>query len=195
MQLYHNTNISRFLLLPLKCRKCGASCFLIIPRALPPLPKTGKSSTFKQQEKRKMQKTGFGGQCTQGCPPAGEVRPLQEDVAGAAGGQGQQAALVPGLLEAQSRPGVYAKGKPDFKGCSENRWGMEHHPLLHWALIVARLFQVQVAAESYPPGTHLHLHQHRHHPLLQQQILEPRVSVFPFFNRGAFPLAGWLLPL
>jgi hypothetical protein len=29
---------------------------------------------------------------------------------------------------------------------------MEHHPLLHWALIVARLFQVQVVAESYPPG-------------------------------------------
>jgi hypothetical protein len=30
---------------------------------------------------------------------------------------------------------------------------MEHHPLLHWALIVARLFQVQVTAESNPPGT------------------------------------------
>jgi hypothetical protein len=29
---------------------------------------------------------------------------------------------------------------------------MEHHPLLHRALIVARLFQEQVAAESYPPG-------------------------------------------
>jgi hypothetical protein len=54
----------------------------------------------------------------------------------------------------------YAKGKPDFKGSSENGWGMEHHPLLHWALIVARLFQVQVAAESYQPATLLHLHQH-----------------------------------
>jgi hypothetical protein len=30
---------------------------------------------------------------------------------------------------------------------------MEHHPLLHWALIVARLSQVQVEAESYPLGT------------------------------------------
>ncbi len=47
----------------------------------------------------------------------------------------------------------YARGKPDFKGCSEGRCGMEHHPLLHWALIVARLFLVQVVAESYPPGT------------------------------------------
>ncbi len=49
----------------------------------------------------------------------------------------------------------YAKGKPDFKVCSENGCSMEHHPLLHWALIVARLFQVQVAAESYTPGTHV----------------------------------------
>jgi hypothetical protein len=32
---------------------------------------------------------------------------------------------------------------------------MDHHPLLHWALIVARLFQIQVAPESYPPGTQL----------------------------------------
>ncbi len=43
------------------------------------------------------------------------------------------------------------KGKPDFKGSCEGGCGMEHHPLLHWALIVARLFQVQVVAESYPP--------------------------------------------
>jgi hypothetical protein len=34
----------------------------------------------------------------------------------------------------------YARGKPDFKGCSEGGCGMEHHPLVHWALIVARLF-------------------------------------------------------
>jgi hypothetical protein len=47
----------------------------------------------------------------------------------------------------------YVKAKPDFKGCSENGCDLEHHPLLHWALIVAWLFQVQVAAESYPPGT------------------------------------------
>jgi hypothetical protein len=47
----------------------------------------------------------------------------------------------------------YARGNPDYKGCSESGRGMEHHPLLHWALIVARLFQVQVAAETYPPGT------------------------------------------
>jgi hypothetical protein len=38
----------------------------------------------------------------------------------------------------------YTKGKADFKGCSMGGCGMEHHPLLHWALIVARLFQVQV---------------------------------------------------
>jgi hypothetical protein len=47
----------------------------------------------------------------------------------------------------------FAKGKPEFKGCSEGGCGMEHHPLLHWALIVARLFQMQVVADSYPPGT------------------------------------------
>ncbi len=47
----------------------------------------------------------------------------------------------------------YTRGKPDFKECSKGRCGIEHHPLLHWALIVARLFQVQVVAESYPPGT------------------------------------------
>jgi hypothetical protein len=47
----------------------------------------------------------------------------------------------------------YARGKPENKGCNENGCGIEHHPLLHWALIVARLFQVQVAAESYPSGT------------------------------------------
>jgi hypothetical protein len=46
----------------------------------------------------------------------------------------------------------YAKGKADYSGCSRSGCGMEHHPLLHWALIMARLFQVQVAAESYPPG-------------------------------------------
>jgi hypothetical protein len=34
----------------------------------------------------------------------------------------------------------YARGKPDYKGCSESGCGMEHHPLLHWALIVALLW-------------------------------------------------------
>jgi hypothetical protein len=33
-----------------------------------------------------------------------------------------------------------SKGKADFKGYSEGGCGMEHHPLLHWALIAARLF-------------------------------------------------------
>ncbi len=47
----------------------------------------------------------------------------------------------------------FTKGRAEFKGCSEGQCGMEHHPLLHWALIVARLFQVQVVADSYPPGT------------------------------------------
>ncbi len=32
---------------------------------------------------------------------------------------------------------------------------MDHHILLHWALFVARLFQVQIANESYPPETQL----------------------------------------
>jgi hypothetical protein len=41
--------------------------------------------------------------------------------------------------------------------------------------------------------THLHLHQHQHRPLLQQQTLEPRVSVF-LFNHSVFSLAGCLLP-
>ncbi len=63
-----------------------------------------------------MQKTGFGGQYMQGGPPAGEVRPLQEDVAGAVGDQGQQAALVPGLLEAHSRPGVLRQGEAGLQG-------------------------------------------------------------------------------
>jgi hypothetical protein len=44
----------------------------------------------------------------------------------------------------------YTKAKADFKGCSEGGCGMEHHPVLHWALI-AKLFQVQVVAEYYPP--------------------------------------------
>jgi hypothetical protein len=47
----------------------------------------------------------------------------------------------------------FTKARPEFKGCSEGGCGMEHHPLLHWALIVARLFQVQVVADSYTPGT------------------------------------------
>ncbi len=34
----------------------------------------------------------------------------------------------------------FTKSKADFKGCSENRCGVEHHPLLHWALIMAWLF-------------------------------------------------------
>jgi hypothetical protein len=46
----------------------------------------------------------------------------------------------------------FIKSKAGFKGCSENRCDVEHHPLLHWALIMARLFQVQVAADSYPLG-------------------------------------------
>jgi hypothetical protein len=36
----------------------------------------------------------------------------------------------------------YTKGNTEFKGCSESRCGMEHLPLLNWALIMARLFQV-----------------------------------------------------
>ncbi len=47
----------------------------------------------------------------------------------------------------------YAKDKADFRGCSKGGCSMEHHPMLHWALIVAGLFQVQVTAEFYPPGT------------------------------------------
>jgi hypothetical protein len=47
----------------------------------------------------------------------------------------------------------YIRAKVDFKGCRRPGCGMEHHPLLHRTLIVARLFGVQVAAESYPLGT------------------------------------------
>jgi hypothetical protein len=36
--------------------------------------------------------------------------------------------------------------------CSKSECGMDHHPLLHWALIVACLFQVHVVPESYPAG-------------------------------------------
>ncbi len=42
--------------------------------------------------------------------------------------------------------------------------------------------------------THLHLHQHRHYHLLQQQILEPRVSVLSF-QLWCFSLAGCPLAL
>jgi hypothetical protein len=38
--------------------------------------------------------------------------------------------------------------------------------------------------------THPHLYQHQQQHLLQLQILEPTVGIFPFFNRGAF--FGWL---
>jgi hypothetical protein len=48
----------------------------------------------------------------------------------------------------------YAKAEAKYKWCNKSRCGMDHHPVLHWALIVARVFQVQVAAaESYPAGT------------------------------------------
>jgi hypothetical protein len=29
----------------------------------------------------------------------------------------------------------YQKGKAEYQGCSESRCGMDHHPLLHWALM------------------------------------------------------------
>jgi hypothetical protein len=63
----------------------------------------------------------------------------------------------------------YTKGKADFKGCSEGGSSMEHHPLLHWALIITRLFQVQVAAESYPLGTQIFL--------LRQRVKMGKVKV------------------
>jgi hypothetical protein len=44
----------------------------------------------------------------------------------------------------------YQKAKSEYKGGSESGCGMDHHPLLHWALIVARLFQVQVALGVLP---------------------------------------------
>jgi hypothetical protein len=71
----------------------------------------------------------------------------------------------------------FAKGKADFKGCSEGRCGMEHHPMLHWALIVARLFQVQVVAESYPPGTQVFQ--------LQQRVKIGKTEVSRAFDGGS----------
>jgi hypothetical protein len=71
----------------------------------------------------------------------------------------------------------YTKGKAHFKGCSEGGCGMEHHPLLHWALIVARLFQVQVAAESYPPGTQIFQ--------LRQRVKMGKVEVGIAFDGGS----------
>jgi hypothetical protein len=44
----------------------------------------------------------------------------------------------------------YHKVKTEYRGYSESGCGMYHHLLLHWALIVARLVQGQVAPESYP---------------------------------------------
>ncbi len=51
----------------------------------------------------------------------------------------------------------YQKAQADYKGCCELRCCIDHHTLLHWALIVSYLFQVQVAPESYPssPGSQL----------------------------------------
>jgi hypothetical protein len=40
----------------------------------------------------------------------------------------------------------HTKGRADFQGCSKSGC---------WALILARLFKVQVAAESYPPGSQI----------------------------------------
>jgi hypothetical protein len=71
----------------------------------------------------------------------------------------------------------YAKGKAAFRGCSEGGCGMEHHPVLHWALIVARLFQVQVTAESYPPGTRVFQ--------LQQQVKMGKSEVGLAFDGGS----------
>jgi hypothetical protein len=42
----------------------------------------------------------------------------------------------------------YAKGKADFKGCSEDGCSME----LHWTLLMARLFQVQVRQSRTLPA-------------------------------------------
>jgi hypothetical protein len=70
----------------------------------------------------------------------------------------------------------YTKGKADFKGCIEGGCGMLHHPLLQWALIAARLFQVQVAAESFPPSTQIFQ--------LRQQVKMDKVEVGLAFDSG-----------
>jgi hypothetical protein len=71
----------------------------------------------------------------------------------------------------------YTKGKPDYRGCSQRGCGVEHHPLLHWALIEARLFQVQVASECYPPGTQIFQ--------LRQQIKIGKMEVCLSFDGGS----------
>jgi hypothetical protein len=54
---------------------------------------------------------------------------------------------------------------------------MEHHPFLHWALIVAWLFQVQVAAKSYPPGTQIFQ--------LRQRVKTGKTEVGPAFDSSS----------
>ncbi len=73
--------------------------------------------------------------------------------------------------------GCYAQGKANFRGCSQSGCGMEHHSLLHWALIVARLFKVQVAAESYLPGTQVFQ--------LRQRVKMGKVEVGLTFDSGS----------
>jgi hypothetical protein len=49
----------------------------------------------------------------------------------------------------------YWKAQADYKECFKSGCGMDQITLLNWALIVTRLFQVQVIPKSYPPGTQL----------------------------------------
>jgi hypothetical protein len=55
-------------------------------------------------------------------------------------------------MEHMAEKECYHNAKTEYKRCSKSECGMDHHPLLHWALIVACLFQVQVVPESYPAG-------------------------------------------
>ncbi len=58
---------------------------------------------------------------------------------------------------------------------------MEHHPMQHWTLIVARLFQVQVTAESYLPGTRVFQ--------LRQRVKMGKFKVGLAFDGGSNPCA------
>ncbi len=73
-----------------------------------------------------------------------------------------------------------AKAEVEYKWCNKSKYGMDHHPLLHWALIVARLFQVQVAPESYPAGTQQFK--------LQQQAMMGETEVGLAFDGGSNPM-------
>jgi hypothetical protein len=81
------------------------------------------------------------------------MRGVPEEIPRAAHGKGKQTAAVSYLPQAGSREGVLCHGQGRVQGAGKSECGMDHHPLLYRALIVARQFQVQAATQSYPAGS------------------------------------------